>query len=255
VNDEEFRLLDQIERDHWWFVGKRMILRAVLEDRVRNDRLLDLGCGTGGVLRDWMDESRCFGIDRNPLALEICARNGFARLVRGDLTSLPFDEQSFDAVLLMDVIEHLDDDLGFLRTASELCAPGGRVVVAVPAFQALWSQHDETFEHRRRYSAKQLVTVIRRAGLEPERVTYTNTLLFPVAAVWRLASYRLGFGRVAPKHDFWPIPGWLNRILTGVYALEARLLKRFDLPFGVSVLCVARRPPEGDASSRDRNGV
>ncbi|MFQ5415550.1 MAG: class I SAM-dependent methyltransferase [Myxococcota bacterium] len=242
MNDEEFRLLDRIEAEHWWFVGKRLILRAVLEDEVRGDRMLDLGCGTGGVIRDWMDDRRCFGIDRNQLALAICARNGIDRLVRGDLTTLPFRAGSFDAVLLMDVIEHLDDDAAFLRTASELCAPGGRVVVAVPAYQALWSQHDVTFEHRRRYSAKQLVAVVRQSGLEPERLTYTNSLLFPVAAIWRLASYRLGLGRVAPKHDFWPIPRWLNRILVRLYVLEARLLKRFDLPFGISVLCVARRP-------------
>jgi hypothetical protein len=86
--------------------------------------------------------------------------------------------------------------------------------------------------------------VVRQSGLEPVRITYTNTLLFPIAAAWRLASYRLGLGRVAPKHDFWPIPGWLNRILTRLYLLEAFLLKRFDLPFGISVLCVARRPAE-----------
>ena len=242
MNDQEFRLLDQIEADHWWFVGKRLILRAVLEAGVRGDRLLDLGCGTGGVLRDWMDESQCFGIDRNRLALEICARNGFKRLVCGNLTALPFRNESFDAVLLMDVIEHLEDDVAFLRTASELCAPGGRVVVAVPAYQMLWSQHDVTFEHQRRYSAKQLETVLHQSGLELERLTYTNTLLFPIAAVWRLVSYRLGLGRLAPKHDFWPIPRWLNRLLTGFYLLEARLLERFDLPFGLSILCVARRP-------------
>lgn len=243
MNDEEFRLLDRIEEGHWWFVGKRLILRAVLEGKVRGDRMLDLGCGTGGVLRDWMDEGHCFGIDRSQLALEICARNGLDSLVRGDLNALPFRPGSFDAVLLMDVIEHLDDDVAFMRTAAELCAPGGRVVVAVPAFQMLWSQHDETFEHRRRYSAKQLLAVIREVGLEPERITYTNSLLFPVAAVWRLASYRLGLGRVAPKHDFWPIPDWLNRILITLYHLESRLLKYFDLPFGVSLLCVAQRRP------------
>ncbi|MBW2290879.1 MAG: class I SAM-dependent methyltransferase [Deltaproteobacteria bacterium] len=245
MNDEEFRLLDRIEEDHWWFVGKRLILRAVLGANVRGDRLLDLGCGTGGVLRHWMDENHSYGIDRNQLALEICARNGFDRLVRGDLTALPFRPESFQTVLLLDVIEHIDDDVAFLRAVSELCAVGGRVVVAVPAFQLLWSQHDETFEHRRRYSARQLEAVLRRSGLEPERLTFTNTLLFPVAAIWRLASYRLGLGRFAPKHDFWPIPRWLNRMLTGLYILEARLLERFDLPFGVSLLCVARRPPRG----------
>jgi len=115
------------------------------------------------------------------------------------------------------------------------------MIIAVPAFQALWSQHDETFEHRRRYTGKQLEAVARAAGLEPERTTYTNTIVFPAAAVWRLFSYRLGLGRFAPKHDFWAIPRWLNSLLIRAYRLEAWLLRRVDLPFGVSVVCVARK--------------
>ena len=154
VNDEEFHLLDEIEESHWWFVGKRILLRSLLAD----------------------------------------------------------------------------------------IAPGGRMVVAVPAFQLLWSRHDVTFEHHRRYSASQLVDVVRRAGLEPERTTCTNFILFPIAALWRILSHRLGVGRFAPKHDFWPVPSWLNAVLAGLYRLEAWWLRRADVPFGVSVLCIARRP-------------
>jgi len=137
VNEAEFRLLDQIEEDHWWFVGKRMILRALLCDLATGSRILDLGCGTGGILRDWMDRSVCVGVDRSSLALQICARRGFSTLARADLTRLPFREGSFDVLLLMDVIEHLDDDVEFLRAASRLVEEGAQVVVAVPAFSLL----------------------------------------------------------------------------------------------------------------------
>jgi hypothetical protein len=105
----------------------------------------------------------------------------------------------------------------------------------------LWSQHDETFQHRRRYTASQLEAVVRAAGLEPERTTYLHAAIFPVALAWRVTSRRLGLGRFAPRHDFWPIPRLLNRMLVWVYRLEARIARRFDLPFGVSVACVARR--------------
>jgi hypothetical protein len=83
--------------------------------------------------------------------------------------------------------------------------------------------------------------VIRAAGLTPERRTYTNALLFPLAALWRILSYRLGLGRFAPETDFWAVPAWLNGLLTRLYDLEAWLLLRFDLPVGVSLVCIARR--------------
>lgn len=241
MNDAEFDLLDRIEESHWWFVGKRYILRSILERYEGSHRFLDLGCGTGGILRDWMDRDACVGIDRSELALRICARRGFHRLARGDLTRLPFRSESFDTIVLFDVIEHLEDDVAFLERASEICTKEGRMIVSVPAFQLLWSQHDETFQHYRRYSARQLEAAIRAAGLVPERTTYTNCLLFPIAAVWRILSYRLGVGRFAPKHDFWSLPGWLNSALVRIYQLEARLLERFDLPMGVSVVCIARK--------------
>src|SRR5262249_55538090 len=124
----------------------------------------------------------------------------------------------------------------------DVCTPGGLVVIAVPAFQMLWSQHDVTFEHVRRYTAKQLVAVVRAAGLVPERVTYTNTLLFPLAAAWRLVSARLPLGRQAPGQDFVALPRPVNELLVGVYRLGAWLLSRLDLPIGLSVVCLARRP-------------
>jgi len=242
VNDEEFRLLDRIEDDHWWFVGKRLLLHAIADRFARGGRLLDLGCGTGGILNDWASDSRCYGVDRSRLAVEICRRRGLEGVARGDLNALPLATGRFDLVFALDVIEHLDDDTAFLREAARLCVPGGRLIVAVPAFQLLWSKHDETFEHRRRYSAARLEAVVRDAGLEPERTTFTNVIVFPLAAVWRLVSGRTPLRRIAPKTDFVALPGWLNRLLTACYRVEARLLTRRDAPFGLSVVCVARRP-------------
>lgn len=246
MNDEEFRLLDEIEEGHWWFRGKRMILRSLLE-RHRPEgahgapRLLDLGCGTGGVLRDQSGEVHCFGADRSALALRICRDKGFGRLVRADLARVPFAPDAFDVVLALDLIEHLEDDVGFLRQAAHLCRPGGRMIVAVPAFPSLWSQHDVTFEHHRRYRAAGLREVVTAAGFEVERITHTNTLLFPAAAFWRIVVGRLRSGG-GQGHDFYPVPGFVNALLAFAYRFEAWWLRRADFPFGVSVVCVARRP-------------
>ncbi len=244
MNEDEFRLLDEIEDQHWWFVGKQHILRSLLQRHAPQGRILDLGCGTGGTLRNWMDRHPCFGTDRSELALRICAEKGFDRLVQSDLDAVPFADGAFDTILALDVIEHLDDDVSFVARAAELLGPSGQLILAVPAFQMLWSKHDETFQHRRRYRSAQLRDVVLEAGLIPERLTYTNTLTFPVAMAWRLLSQHTPVGRVAPKHDFWPVPRWLNAALTSAYRIEARALSRVNLPFGVSVVCVARR---GDA--------
>ena len=241
MNDAEFQLYEGFEDDQWWFVGKRLLVRALLGDRPPRGRLLDLGCGMGGLLREFESTAACYGTDRSPYALRVCRDKGATELARADLSAPPFRSGSFDTVLALDVIEHLDDDVGFLRDAAALLAPGARFVIVVPAFQLLWSQHDETFQHRRRYRAGQLEAVVRAAGLLPVRTTYLHTLIFPVALVWRVASYRLGLGRAAPKHDFWAIPAWLNRLLLHAYRAEAWWLRRFRLPFGVSVACVAQR--------------
>jgi SAM-dependent methyltransferase len=243
MNQAEFELMERLEDGHFWFVGKRLLLRALLREREPRGRLLDLGCGLGGVLADFEAELRWFGTDRSPFALRLSRRRTGAGLARADLLAPPFRAGSFDTVVALDVIEHLPDDVAFLRRAGELLAPGARLVVATPAFPALWSQHDVAFQHYRRYTATTLRDAVVAAGLRPERVTYLHAAIFPVALAWRLASRRLGLGRFAPKTDFWPLPAWLNRLVASVYPLEAWWLRRHDLPFGVSVACIARRDP------------
>jgi len=243
MNQAEFELMERLEDGHFWFVGKRLLLRALLGGRSSGGRLLDLGCGLGGVLADFEAELRCFGTDRSPFALRLSRRRTNAALARADVTAPPFRSGSFDTVVALDVIEHLPDDVAFLRRAGELLAPGARLVIAAPAFPLLWSQHDVAFQHHRRYTAATLRSAVVAAGLRPERVTYLHALIFPVALAWRLASRRLGLGRFAPKTDFWPLPGWLNRAVASLYPLEAWWLRRGDLPFGTSVACIARRDP------------
>ncbi len=242
MDEVEFELLGRIDERHWWFVGKRRLLQALLGLGGGGRRLLDLGCGAGGILRSLPGTTRCFGLDRSEIALRVCRDKGLERVARGDLAAPPFAPHSFDTVLILDVIEHVDDEQPLLEGARRLCAPGGRVVVAVPAFQQLWSKQDETLRHRRRYSSAQLCRVVRAAGLVPERTTYTNFLIFPVAALWRIGTSRLGLARFAPRTDFWPVPRWLNALLAALYRAEAFLVSRFRLPFGVSVVCIARNP-------------
>jgi SAM-dependent methyltransferase len=239
---EEFREMQAIEEDHFWFAGKRLLLGMLLEHAGGPvERVLDIGCGTGGLLKLLAGRARVFGIDYEELALRFCREKGLDAVVRGSGLELPFAGGSFDVCVMFDVLEHVDEELDLLRELRRVVRPGGAAIVSVPAFQALWSQHDETFQHRRRYRRRELVERLRAAGFEIDWCTYTNVAVFVPALAWRLLRRTTG---IAPqmRTDFVVPPAPINRLLVETYRLEAALLKHMRAPFGVSVACVARVP-------------
>lgn len=239
---EEHALL---ESDHWWFVGRRAILESVLARHLttrEHRRILDVGCGTGGMLPMLAGFGTVEGMEGEALAVEHCqvAFGGFdVRLGR-----IPVDvpeDGTFDLVTAFDVIEHLDDDIGALSALRSAARPGGTVAVTVPAFQWLWSDHDTVNGHRRRYTRRRLIEALDAARLDVVHVSYFNTLLLPIVATARLAQ-RVRGPVVAPNSDFSMPPPRLNRLLTGVLRQERRMVATLGLPVGVSLVAVARRP-------------
>jgi SAM-dependent methyltransferase len=225
--------------NHWWFRARLAILIACMRRALprRPLRLLELGCGTGDVLAALGEFGEAVGMEPHPDLAAVARRRGLD--VRGG--RLPSDlvvpEGWADAVLLLDVIEHLDDDAAGLDTARRALAPGGLLVVTVPAYAWLWSGHDVALGHRRRYTATGVRRLVARAGFRVERVTYFNTLLFPA-----LAARRLWRGlRGNAGHDLAEPPRRLNVWLERVFALERHVVPRAGLPFGVSLLLIARR--------------
>src|SRR5437764_731092 len=180
----------QIENHHWWFVGKRLLVAVLLGEVLdtRGLRILDIGCGTGAVLAHLKERARAVGVDHSPLALAYCRKRGLALLACADGERLPFVPASFDVILMLDVLEHAIDDVGLLRAVGALLRPGGMVLVSVPAFQGLWSPHDEVLHHLRRYTARGLRRVMNEAGFVVERLTYTNVAAFPPAVLGLAAA-------------------------------------------------------------------
>jgi SAM-dependent methyltransferase len=227
------------DRRHWWFRGRRAVLRAVLRRVVpaRPARLLELGCGSGNVLEMLAEFGEAVGMEADPSLLATARAAGLdARRGRlpGDLV---VPEGWADVVLLLDVLEHLDDEGGALATARRALAPGGALVVTVPAYAWLWSGHDMALGHRRRYTARRLGRVVADVGLRVQRVTYFNTLLFPLLAVARLAK-RLRGDRGHDLHRPGPVA---SALLASCFALERYLVPWLRLPYGASLLLVARR--------------
>jgi SAM-dependent methyltransferase len=228
------------DRRHWYFRGRLAILLGVLERVLpaRPVRLVELGCGTGNVLASLGRFGEAVGIELDAELREV-GRSAGLDIRPGSLPDdIPVADGWADAALLFDVVEHLDDDLVSLRAAARLVRPGGLVIVTVPAYAWLWSGHDVALGHRRRYTAAGLRRVLASAGLEVERLGYFNTLLFPAIAGVRLLKRAGGGG----GHDLHRPPALVNATLAKLFALERRFVLTPGLPFGTSVLAVARRP-------------
>jgi SAM-dependent methyltransferase len=241
-----YREFAEVHEDrHWWFVGRRHIVRSLLQSLLdgRTDRtILEIGCGTGGMLPILSEFGRVTGIDPSEDAIRYSKqRHGsHAELWRVDFPrDLPPGDR-YDVVALFDVLEHLDDDALALRRAASLLTPGGLLVVTVPAHRFLWSPHDVINHHRRRYARRELHSRIRESGLRLVRLSYYNMFLFPLVLLARLLRRPVS-GAPEGRSDFKTTPGPINASLAALFGSERFLLSHVDLPFGVSLLAVARK--------------
>ncbi|HEX2559050.1 class I SAM-dependent methyltransferase [Phenylobacterium sp.] len=230
----------ELEQAHWWFVGRRELLGQVIGRLgLRQEaKILEVGCGVGGNLPllgrfGSVEALEPDAESRSYVSAKLGVPVADGRLPDG----LPYEPGAFDAVCGFDVLEHVEEDAASTRKLAELVAPGGYLVATVPAYRWMWSRHDELHHHRRRYTKDEFEALFSAAGLKIVKASYFNTLLFPLAVAARLAKRVLG---LKGEDDRMP-PGWLNRILTRVFRWEAGWVARGALPFGLSILVVARR--------------
>ena len=254
----------EIEKDHWWFIGMRTICRSLLESvgaysKIQSGRSLDVGCGTGLWTKELAANASACGLDFSDDALSFCQQRGLKKLVRASGVSLPFTSSSHQVISALGVIEHLDDDQSLLVELSRVCAPGGYVLILTSAYNFLWSRHDDIVHHKRRYTRNDLRKLVDSSGLESIRVSYVNTFLFVPVILFRFLQSILGMGERGETSDhgspdlFMPT-GLVNKLLVGVLWLEAKLLMLFDLPFGVGIIILARKP-QAIRPPRDLEGL
>jgi len=236
----------EIQHRHWWFVGRRRIIGAFLDARLgdaranNERRILDIGCGTGTMLGELRRFGDVHGVDAERAAVEFCHAQGETQVELAHGETVPHPDASFDLVSLLDVIEHVDDDQTLLGEAARVLRPAGELLVTVPAFGWMWGEQDVIAHHKRRYTRPQLLASLDRAGFDVAEVNYFNTFLFPPIAAIRLVK------RLLPqpdevRSDFeMNKPGHLNSALTRLFSSEAGLVARRRLPFGVSIIALAR---------------
>ncbi|MBV8990570.1 MAG: class I SAM-dependent methyltransferase [Solirubrobacterales bacterium] len=247
MDRREMQAMLELDEHHWWYRGRRRVIRAEL-DRLAlpaGARVLDAGCGSGRTLDELADYGEVYGIELDEQAAAAARARGRGEVRIGRLEELPWEADTFELITCLDVIEHTPDDLVTLRELRRVCKPGGWLVVTVPAYEALWSLHDEANHHYRRYSRRTLRAAARGAGWRVARVTSFNSLLLAPAAAVRLAQRRR-----RPSQDYTPAirvgPAWLNDALEWPLDVEAAWLgKGRTLPAGLSLLAVLQKAGPG----------
>jgi len=243
---EEYKHLFELEDKLWWFVGMRKITESLLErylppkppEEVR--LILDAGCGTGGMLPHLRKFGKTFGIDFSADAVRFVRSRNERSIARSSIVRLPFPPATFDLVTEFEVVNHwaVPDDRAAFEELSRVLRPGGILLLREPAYQWLFAKHDLAVHTRHRYSRREIEDLLKGAGFEPLHLGYANFFLFPVALVRRLV------GNVLPADqgsDVREMPGPLNAVLESFLRLEAHWVKRGRLPFGLSLLAVAKK--------------
>ncbi len=239
------------EKDYWWNRSKREMVLSLVREMATNQQprmrglAVDIGCGTGYTAMALESDWRTVGIDISREALHFCQGRGLKRLCQSDcdFLSLPFKTGTFDLILALDVIEHVEDDVGALAECSRILKAGGLLIATVPAFMALWSPWDEALGHQRRYTTSTLSQKIQQAGLSIRKMTYMFFFIFPIVVLIRGVKRLFQRDAASYSSDFIPLPKMLNHLLIQIGRLERWIITKvkLTLPFGVSVVSVATK--------------
>ena len=239
MQTEEYAKMREAEDHYWWFVSRRRLALAMLERfSGSNDRILDVASGTGAVLSELQKLGWAGGVDFSPLAVKFCLERGLPNLMVGNAEAVPVQSGTINAVVSLDTLEHVADDEAGMGEIARVLKPGGVLVLNVPAFKWLWGPHDVALMHYRRYTKRQIKDLLERHGFKLEKLSYSVFLLFPVVVLIRwLDKFRWGPAKVSlPK-----VSSRFNSFLVKLQDMEARWIISGSLPWGSSVVAVARK--------------
>jgi len=241
METDTYSLAAQAEDEHWWYRGRRAVLKSVLDRYVptscRPLNVLEIGCGNGGNLPLLASYGKVFAVELNDAARERAARRGLAQIEKGWLPDgLPFESERFDVIAALDVIEHVENDRQAIVALGNRLTSNGLLLMTIPAYGWLWSPLDEISHHKRRYTSAQLVSLLTDLGFRVCYSSYFNTLLFPFA-VTKIALGKLF--DLSPCRALRTPPTPMNRLLQAVLIVESTLIPRVSFPYGLSILICA----------------
>lgn len=241
----EYKKMYDLETTYWWYVGRRFIIRSLIRRfwRHKNGSMVDIGCGTGASLSLFKEFSGdVVGLDTSEEALAYCRVRGFNNVKKiedASRTNLP--DHSAQLVTLLDVLEHIKNEAETLKEIKRILAPEGLLLIIVPAYQFLWSEHDVALHHYRRYTSRGLASLLERNGYQVIKNSYAITFSFPIIVLYRVLKGIINvFYKSRPKTSHVELPKILNSFFVGLLETEATLLQYFNFPFGTSIVAVAR---------------
>lgn len=236
----------KLETNHWWYLGRRKIIEKLIDKIVQPKeklKILDVGCGSGGNIKFLQKFGKVIGVDNSKMAISFCRRNNLKNVLLGDAVRLPFNKNSFDLITSLDLLEHVKDDQKALKEFNRVLKPGGHLLITVPALKILWSDFDIPSKHYRRYEKKELKIKIKNVGFKITKLSFINFFLFLPIFLIRSAQNTLQkwikFGRELKEQN-----RIINFVLKQIFSSEVLLIEKFDLPIGVSLICIAQKNNE-----------
>lgn len=234
-----------LEENHWWFKGRRDLILKLLKRNSKDSSILEVGCSGGALLQDLKRSGfiHNYGIDISKQAIALCLSKGLENVFQADACKLPFSSNFFDIIIASDILEHVEDDCAAVQEWTRVLKKNGVLLVFVPAFKWLWTEHDAVNNHYRRYSVKQLRDVVQVNGITISKINYWNTILFIPICIIRCFQKLFFINTLSKKKDqLTKFSSGINWLLTNLLKFENYLLyKDLKLPWGVSIWVMGKK--------------
>lgn len=243
MNKNEYQKLYNFENFYWWHVGRKQIIQSLLQEisLKNNSRILDAGCGTGGNMKILARFGNVIGIDNSPEAIKFCKKRCFENIQLKNIENTGFSDNSFDLIVALDILEHLENDVEALKEFHRILKEDGYILISVPAYQFLWSEHDAAVHHKRRYSMKEINKCLLKANFQITKKTFAISFIAPAVFIYRIIQKIYSKSKKQKNSDYVILPVLLNNFFIFLLRIEAFLLKYMNFPFGISIMCIARK--------------